>query len=484
MLEDAKAVPSRINICFLLTLKKPIVEYKYFFQISFKTIIIGVCMKILVTHDFLTTEVLIHTRLSSFLSPILQYLKCDISFLSPEHAAILEEKLNLSRSGKMFSYVNDAKLPQSTIKSIVDFLNEYDFIIIFEASNAFKNILNNSGIKYLDIWLSPFRFTKDMIFSMCSNEPRIQRVLEEYKIQETELSHSATIVKNHANNFLKTPDIILEKKSALLIGQLFQDKSVMRNGQFLTLLDFKDQLKKLAKNYSRIYFLKHPLMTQDDFSKILEGLSGISNITYITGVNTYYLLSQPEICDVIGLSSSVLTEAEYFGKNSIYLFKPVLGPEFKTIYKEIYTTKFWRELLDISPTTDDIEFLTHDNYIRYSTGLYYAYSDFMNDSPDKREYKTITDLYKFCTELNKDKQYVIYGYGSLGKLILPLIKNNVIAIIDKALNNISYVDEIPVTSIEELPIGANVIITPFIYAQDIIAQLRHKECSFILPNAH
>lgn len=440
-------------------------------------------MKILVTHDFLSTKLLIHTpRLSNFLSPILNYLKCEHTFLSKEQAEKLEENLNIKRTGKMFTYVTESDLSNTATKHIVNFLKQYDVIIIFEATKTLKSLLNKNGITYIDIWLSPFRFSKDMMFSIASNDPLVQEKLDGYKINKEELLKHANIVKGHANNFLTHQEIILEKNSALLIGQLFQDKSVMKDGKFLTLLDFKDKLKELATNYNKIYFLKHPLMSQDDFSEILDGLSDITNIIYITKINTYYLLSQPEICDVIGLSSSVLIEAEYFHKKSIYLFRPILGPEFKTIYKNIYKTKFWKEILKINSNQNDIEYLVHDNYMRYSTGLYYGYSNFMNDFPDKREYKTITNLYRFCTELDRNKKYILYGYGSLGKLILPLIKESVTAIIDGALTQNTYIEGIPTIPIDELPPSSDVIITPYIYAEEIIPKLKEKECNYILPN--
>lgn len=327
------------------------------------------------------------------------------------------------------------------------------------------------------------------MFSLNSNNKNIQKQIEKYKISEKKIFKQASVVKDQCSFFMPQMTIKLKKNSALLLGQLFQDKSVIKNNSFLTLLDYKKELKELAIQYSKIYFLKHPLMSSKDFQIILDGLKDIANIQYIEKVNTYHLLSQTEIKAVIGLSSSVLKEAQYFGKKSIYLYKPVLNDNYIHIYKKIYTSKFWNTILDLSVNKKNIKYLVHDNYMRYNFNIYYAYKDFMNDFQNnlltKNSYKTVIKLYNFCENLDKSKKYILYGYGSVGKLVLPLIEDLVVSIIDKSLtqDNVDFINNIPVITTDNLKNSSHVIVTPLPYYTQISKELRVTNCKIINPFA-
>lgn len=109
---------------------------------------------------------------------------------------------------------------------------------------------------------------------------------------------------------------------------------------------------------------------------------------------------------------------------------------------------------------------------------YYRSSDYAFCS-----YLGIQSLYKFIKSLPKDKQYIIYGYGSLGQLILPLIKENVIAIIDK--NNLTVNDfNIPIITLDQLSNydTPNVIITPIPNTKEIAKELKIYNCNIVQIN--
>ncbi len=438
-------------------------------------------MKILVTHDFITTRVHTHKHLEHFLSPILDYLGCLVDFLSSTQLFDLRENLSLHCDENLITHFNLNKFDNRSRQYLFEFASSYDVIIIFEASLTLRTLFEQINVKYLDMWVAPIRFTKDIMFSMYSNDKHIQSILEENKLADAKIFTIAQRIQDQANHFFVTPDIKLQDNSALLIGQLLMDKSVMKNGRFLTLLDYKKQIVALAKNYSKIYFLRHPLMNESEFGIILDGLNDVRNIEYIYNINTYYLLSRCEITTVVAISSSVLIEARYFNKKSIFLFKPVLSDEYQVINTAIYTTIFWKTIFGLETKNKDIEYLVHNNYMRHNFDLYYAYKDFMNDFSNERSYRVIGKLFSFCENLDLNKKYVLYGYGSVGRLILPMIKESVIGIIDKGLIVTSNIDGIPIISIDDINEKMNVIVSPYIYANEIILNLTDKGCNIFIP---
>ncbi len=104
-----------------------------------------------------------------------------------------------------------------------------------------------------------------------------------------------------------------------------------------------------------------------------------------------------------------------------------------------------------------------------------VFSSFTKDnSPNKKlnnSYQSIIMLLEFIESLSPKETYILYGYGSIGKIILPHIKGQVTAIIDQSLSAqlIENIYDIPVIVPEELIYHDNVpiIITPVIHQKNI-----------------
>jgi hypothetical protein len=312
------------------------------------------------------------------------------------------------------------------------------------------------------------------MFECYSNNNNIQQKLSKFKIKKKTIESCTQSLINHYNFFMPQIKLQLKKNSALLIAQLLMDKAIMKNDKFLTLLDYKDEISSLAKQYTKIYLLKHPLMSKTEFVYILDGLKEIKNLEYIENINTYQILADKSIQAVISISSSVLTEAEYFNKKSIYLYKPVLNKKYKRISNAIYSSEFWKNIFDIKSNKKNIDLLIHDNYMRYCFNLYYSYKPFMNDFYEERifndSYKIIVKLFEKCKNLDKNKKYILYGFGSVGQLILPHIPN-LIGIIDKAYLRVK--PSFHIIQLEELHLypDASIIISPFIHQKEILKTL-------------
>jgi len=89
-------------------------------------------------------------------------------------------------------------------------------------------------------------------------------------------------------------------------------------------------------------------------------------------------------------------------------------------------------------------------------------------------YSIVQSLYEFIEDLSKEKKYILYGNGSLTNLILPLMKENVIAIVDRHQNIDRHCFNIPIIDIEMLRDydNPNIIITPISHVDDIEKQLK------------
>lgn len=97
----------------------------------------------------------------------------------------------------------------------------------------------------------------------------------------------------------------------------------------------------------------------------------------------------------------------------------------------------------------------------------------------KQEYETILSFCDFCSSLDKTKKYILYGYGTIGKLIYSQLKDNISGIIDNNLKNTSSIiiedNVIEVLTVENLTASDNLIISPFLYNKEIINSLTNKQ---------
>ncbi|MGD9553993.1 MAG: hypothetical protein AB7D96_03800 [Arcobacteraceae bacterium] len=99
---------------------------------------------------------------------------------------------------------------------------------------------------------------------------------------------------------------------------------------------------------------------------------------------------------------------------------------------------------------------------------------------EQRIYSLLVDMYKKIYLLDKSKKYVLYGYGSVGKLIFPHIQSCLIGIIDIAIHE-SSINTIPVLTKDDLNNldEINLIISPFLYTHKIKNDLKQYNCTFI-----
>lgn len=326
-------------------------------------------MKTLLTYDFLTTKPYVGKRgveRFDFLVKMLKTLNVNVVVDNIDYQPFeIEAFFDLHNQAYLNQLVTYIK-PNTALSSVRDMINNYvgdaELVIGYELSNTTRQCFTTLGIRYLDVWFSPYRFGKDTMFSLFSNVKKIQSVIETGRVSNTQLQKEANSLISYCRSFLSS-DIRLLEKSALIIGQLFIDKASQKEGYFVSLLDYVDEITQIAETHTQLYLLKHPLMSDKAFTEVREALEGIKNLQYLQGANVYQLMANPAIETVVAVSSSVVAEASFFGKKMIYLYQPVLTDEYVHV-REAFFSGAWWQLLLLQESNVSWHYYYCDNWLR------------------------------------------------------------------------------------------------------------------------
>ncbi|ABC23437.1 hypothetical protein [Rhodospirillum rubrum] len=204
-----------------------------------------------------------------------------------------------------------------------------DLVVGYEMPDLLLRLLDRAGIAVIDISLYPVRFLDDVVFALRSNRPDIHAVLLQHAVPRAEMLLQAGLLKSKAAWMeppLRQP---LRPGTTVILGQVPGDRALLdgETGRFRCLEDYAAQLLDLCLNSSMVLFKPHPYAAgQSQTNKVM---SEIGAVTWVDA-NVYHLLAQPEVSTVCALNSSVLVEAELFGKDAIWLAPPLYhyGDEF------------------------------------------------------------------------------------------------------------------------------------------------------------
>ena len=276
-----------------------------------------------------------------------------------------------------------SKIKKESIDYLKQFVDSDCLIIGVELGEDIRNIFDNLNVSFINFWFHPYKLFDDMIFMTNTNNVDIFNILIKYKIPEEYFYFYADYFNIYIENNLFNDYKILDN-SALFIGQTSADVSVKKDNGFLNIISYKDYIEKLSKNYSKIYYCPHPL--EKDISEVNEYIASSDYIELIKDIPTYYLLTSNKIKKVISVSSSVLYEAKYFGKDTEYLYKPLFRIDegfsintFISVNNDYFNPYFWSDIL--SPIINTNKNVINDKIFNYSKNkirniknTYYGYS--------------------------------------------------------------------------------------------------------------
>lgn len=269
------------------------------------------------------------------------------------------------------------------------------FVIGFELPEVFINLFDKLEINYIDIIIHPVRYLDDLIFGFRTNSSIIYSNLKNFQLDPNQYK---LLAGQHKASISRMPKLNLEDNSALFTGQVEVDKSLIKDGKCLSLLDFKEKFISLTKKYNKVYFKKHPYAK--DNSKIDKFLKRFENVEYIDE-NFYYILGQEEIKSVYSISSSTVLEALQWDKTSSYFYKNPFelsrfeennfsNKEYISIDQLYLTEEFWQVLFNKKEYIQDNYKTNIPNKFRKSLNNLWGYDFF--DNTNLTNNNTIDDV--------------------------------------------------------------------------------------------
>lgn len=268
--------------------------------------------------------------------------------------------------------VDFGEISTESITYFEQFFNSNQLIIGWELQKLTIDLLEHLKIPYINIWLHPIRFLEDEIFLINSNLPQISEQISHFEIDETSFFVNAEFVRSVLLNKKKIYN--LRPDSCVIFGQTRHDKTLRTAKHRLSLFNYKTHIQALCNRFQHVYFVAHPLDKDDD--KLKNYIASFGKIETIEA-NAYSLLASPNLSLVAAISSSVCTEAHYFGKNALFFNQPVCDikkPGHYSVDKDIFTPMFWQTLLGIKTEKQKKFIFSNKNQVREILNAYYSYT--------------------------------------------------------------------------------------------------------------
>lgn len=264
--------------------------------------------------------------ISRLLAPALK--ACDMSWKALMPSRHLEEfSVQLNNPELLRSLAMDSKgtwaaqfdaEDSDCFARLLDTISPNDLVIGFEIPPFMKRQLSIRGMEYVSLHLHPIRFLKDLVFSAYTNSSAIAASLSTTSCDPNEISRQASRYSARLAR-LDPAQGHLPEGIPLLVGQTSADSSLIADGRFMRLHDYREQLDILLDGYDTIAFLKHPLAKWEEgpFDLLLDELG--KTILAISGNSYAHIMTPRTLGPVITISSSLGVEAEIFGHDTHFL---------------------------------------------------------------------------------------------------------------------------------------------------------------------
>ncbi|MBB5694017.1 hypothetical protein [Muricoccus pecuniae] len=258
-------------------------------------------------------------------------------------------------------------------------------VIGFELAESMKRILSLLGIPFVDFGIHPIRFLDDVFFAVQTNDAAVFEALLPDHAEDSAFLGPAGLLAASALKFRPRLQVPGE---TLLVGQTRIDRSLVRDGRVVDLSDFAPELRA-AVGEGGITFKPHPY-ANSDFGAIAAGFP--LRALHVTYENIYALMASEEIRQVVGVSSSALMEARFFGQEARVLHQsPFDIPDRRadavpgqhlSIVESWGDTDFWRRALaPLTPVTrpDGERFRRPPNALRTSLRNFWGFNELSTD---------------------------------------------------------------------------------------------------------
>lgn len=204
-------------------------------------------------------------------------------------------------------------LPRDAAMRLAAPFEEAAVVIGFELAEMQKRLLSQLGIPWVDLNIHPVRFGPDLFFAVQTNHAGILAGLVAHHAEDAAFEPWADWLAAMA---VKMPIAPATEEQVLLVGQTRVDRSLIAQGRLIDLRDVAAAFHREVGAEPRLLFRPHPYES-GDFGLHELGLPR-ARIRRMDQ-NAYLLLAQDNVRRVIGVSSSLVAEARFFGKEGIFL---------------------------------------------------------------------------------------------------------------------------------------------------------------------
>ncbi len=261
-------------------------------------------------------------------------------------------------------------------------------VIGFELAEVQKRLLSQLRVPWVDLNIHPYRFGPDVLMAVQTNHPGMLDALRGHHAEDADFEPWADLVAATAVKMPPDPPLA---EPTLVVGQTRVDRALVSGGRLLDFRDVALALHEAIGREGRIAFKPHPY-NPEGFGLYDIGIP-LRRIR-VAADNAYVLLGQEGLKRVVGLSSSLVAEARFFGKEGVFLGRPpfriaptcaTLGPGLHASVVDAWlTADFWRDLLaPVMPVTprDGRRAALPPNALRGSLRQYWGHDELTYQLP-------------------------------------------------------------------------------------------------------
>jgi glycosyltransferase involved in cell wall biosynthesis len=225
-----------------------------------------------------------------------------------------------------------------------------DSIVVgYELTPYMVSLIEASGCIFYSLSIAPARYGPDLFFRIETNDGKIRNRIDKYLWSIDDLRSLADYTKAGQRRFSK---LQIDENSALLCGQVAYDASLIETSRMVSMTEYFPEIEKLSDRHSKVYYKRHPHAVGDE--RVVEFIDRLPNGEMID-LDIYSLLSSPRIETVAAISSSVIFEAQLFGKRTVRFLKNNFdlgnGADALFVSSDCLLASFWEDLLGVKPAS-------------------------------------------------------------------------------------------------------------------------------------
>ncbi|WP_269586052.1 hypothetical protein [Roseibium sp. Sym1] len=220
------------------------------------------------------------------------------------------ETLGRPVSSQAWASFYESTLEPEFQSRLADYFKD-SFVVGFELPPYLINLFNQENVTFVDLSIHPVRYLNDYVFGIRSNEQGLQQRAMKARVPDDVFFDFARLCAARSARVFRNDRP--SAGSALFLGQIEVDASLICNGGVYGLEELEASLIDLRRSYSKVYYKFHP--HRKDRTSVEDVISKIGGCELIDA-NVYDLLSCRELSLVTGFSSSAIHEARYFGRSA------------------------------------------------------------------------------------------------------------------------------------------------------------------------